>query len=1033
MGNIQTFLFPVQDKRPQLSDEKWANIASTLSDSILGQGPALQRIQELLIDARNQSHSTAPFCTMLFLGPPNMGKTPTCKALAGAIYESEENIFRIDMSSYNSDLYTKKLKSTLKKISQGPGKVVILYDVDMAHKSALELVENVIFGTHKKGKWNFNACVFICTMTTAEHEGLRDVEAILRRSSLQALAEHAVTFQPLHAAFLPGIVEIAWEHTLREVTHGNSVRAAGNERTGIRLTQEDINETIVKLFDPRLGWQDCPKLARHLLDICWERMGISGSNTLLRFRNAPKLSDKDEPNQPEKRKRNEEKEVHMKKQKFETKTGHNSGRDSTAIKSHNPNSNSHNPNSHNPRIKSHNTTTTTTTVHEPSVQATSVGESTAPDSSHDTDRPSERLDISSLIGKPLQLFVPPECVPETARFQRGFAIGGTDLAPVFMRRAEPHSNSVVFELNEFTGEVRRAHIKNGMLTYGRQTDKFEIEKFGNGFAVKYGLQYLGLKPSLKIGIQDTPFEFGLSFNFAPVRQNINIDFYIDGEEYFTKIYDELLNAKHSICIFDWMFSHQTNLIRPQKQPNHELGTLLEMKASEGIKIKILLYNNIESFVPNNHAEVVNRFEGTKNIEVALQSCNLTKISRWSHHQKGVIIDFQRAYIGGLDLADNRWDSPNHHLCEPVKGHYPGQDFRNPFVENMDRNKDPRMPWHDVQIGVDGEAAYDVAINFIQRWNTSSPNLIKFESLPRTSKGNGDTPCQITRSMHSFYCGENYNEKSIRSAFVHAITAAKSFVYIESQYFIDMTQNRPIISAILNRVTRAIEGNEAFTVAIVLPQMPDNGNPQKSDAKLIMHYQHKTIQYLIDQINLKSFKRAKEYINFYSLRNCELSSGGIVTESIYVHAKILISDEICIVGSANLNDRSMNGAKDSEIGAVVYSAEKSKLLLSRLVEEHTGSKQEMGDVCQFFKGTWRSLAKENSAVYVEVFGYGLPDGEPESFELYEQGKNQKPNEAAQTKLHQLRGHLVNFPFQFLRNELQTLNLSQVSLDLTELCL
>jgi hypothetical protein len=91
---------------------------------------------------------------------------------------------------------------------------------------------------------------------------LRDVEAILRRSSLQALAEHAVTFQPLHAAFLPGIVEIAWEHTLREVTHGNSVRVAGNERTGIRLTQEDINETIVKLFDPRLGWQDCPKLAR---------------------------------------------------------------------------------------------------------------------------------------------------------------------------------------------------------------------------------------------------------------------------------------------------------------------------------------------------------------------------------------------------------------------------------------------------------------------------------------------------------------------------------------------------------------------------------------------------------------------------------------------------------------------------------------------------------------------------------------------------------------------------------------------------
>ena len=44
------------------------------------------------------------------------------------------------------------------------------------------------------------------------------------------------------------------------------------------------------------------------------------------------------------------------------------------------------------------------------------------------------------------------------------------------------------------------------------------------------------------------------------------------------------------------------------------------------------------------------------------------------------------------------------------------------------------------------------------------------------------------------------------------------------------------------------------------------------------------------------------INFYSLRTYEEFGVEIETEMIYVHSKILISDDVCIVGSANINDR-----------------------------------------------------------------------------------------------------------------------------------
>jgi phospholipase D1/2 len=60
-------------------------------------------------------------------------------------------------------------------------------------------------------------------------------------------------------------------------------------------------------------------------------------------------------------------------------------------------------------------------------------------------------------------------------------------------------------------------------------------------------------------------------------------------------------------------------------------------------------------------------------------------------------------------------------------------------------------------------------------------------------------------------------------------------------------------------------------------------------------------------------RVEDYIIFCSLRQHALLKGKPVTEMIYVHAKLMIvDDEMVIVGSANINDRSLDGARDSEI-------------------------------------------------------------------------------------------------------------------------
>ena len=70
-------------------------------------------------------------------------------------------------------------------------------------------------------------------------------------------------------------------------------------------------------------------------------------------------------------------------------------------------------------------------------------------------------------------------------------------------------------------------------------------------------------------------------------------------------------------------------------------------------------------------------------------------------------------------------------------------------------------------------------------------------------------------------------------------------------------------------------------------------------------QQATIKFIDRKLNevLKgSIFSSSDYIRFYSLRNWGIIDEYIVTEQIYIHAKLLITDENIIVGSSNINER-----------------------------------------------------------------------------------------------------------------------------------
>ena len=129
---------------------------------------------------------------------------------------------------------------------------------------------------------------------------------------------------------------------------------------------------------------------------------------------------------------------------------------------------------------------------------------------------------------------------------------------------------------------------------------------------------------------------------------------------------------------------------------------------------------------------------------------------------------------------------------------------------------------------------------------------------------------------------------------------------------------------VDRIRTAIEKNDNFYIMVLIPLLPGfTGEVDQSEAtflKVIMHWQYRAIfrhrNSLLRRVSLLT-DHPEKYIKFYSLRGHGKINGIPKTEMIYIHSKLMIIDDTTVIlGSANINDRSMNGDRDSEICILV---------------------------------------------------------------------------------------------------------------------
>ncbi|XP_062953661.1 phospholipase D1 isoform X2 [Cynocephalus volans] len=393
----------------------------------------------------------------------------------------------------------------------------------------------------------------------------------------------------------------------------------------------------------------------------------------------------------------------------------------------------------------------------------------------------------------------------------------------------------------------------------------------------------------------------------------------------------------------------------------------------------------------------------------------------------------------------------------------------PFADFIDRYSTPRMPWHDIASAVHGKAARDVARHFIQRWNFTKIMKPKYRSLsypfllPKSQTtahelryqvpGSVHANVQLLRSAADWSAGIKYHEESIHAAYVHVIENSKHYIYIENQFFISCTGDKVVYNkvgdTITQRILKAHRESQRYRVYVVIPLLPgfegDISTGGGNALQAIMHFNYRTMcrgeNSILGQLKAEIGNQWINYISFCGLRTHAELEGNLVTELIYVHSKLLIADDnTVVIGSANINDRSLLGKRDSEMAVIVQDTEMVpsvmdgeeyqagrfahglrlqcfRVVLGYLSDPSEDIQDPVSD--KFFKEVWVSTAARNATIYDKVFRC-LPNDEVHNLIQLRDFIN-KPILAkedpirAEEELKKIRGFLVQFPFYFLSEE------------------
>jgi ATP-dependent Clp protease ATP-binding subunit ClpB len=259
--------------------EKLLRLDQILHERVVGQDEAVKLVTDAIIRARSGIKDPGrPIGSFIFLGPTGVGKTELAKSLAAALFDTEENMVRIDMTEYQERHSVSRLVGAppgyvgyqeggqlTEAVRRKPYSVVLFDEVEKAHPDVFNVLLQVLDDgrlTDGQGRTvDFRNTVIIMTSNIGSEYLLEDATAHgeikpdARERVMATMRSHfrpeflnrlddIIVFKPLTEQEIERIVELMFADLRSRL---------GERRVTVELCQDARRYIAEQGFDPVYG------------------------------------------------------------------------------------------------------------------------------------------------------------------------------------------------------------------------------------------------------------------------------------------------------------------------------------------------------------------------------------------------------------------------------------------------------------------------------------------------------------------------------------------------------------------------------------------------------------------------------------------------------------------------------------------------------------------------------------------------------------------------------------------------------------
>ncbi|MDU5105443.1 ATP-dependent chaperone ClpB [Clostridium sp.] len=281
--------------------EKLLRLESEIQKRVIGQEEAITAVSNAILRARaGLKDVNKPIGSFIFLGPTGVGKTELAKTLARNLFDSEENIIRIDMSEYMEKHSVSRLVGAppgyvgydeggqlTEAVRRNPYSVILFDEIEKAHEDVFNIFLQILDDgrlTDNKGKTvDFKNTIIIMTSNIGssyllDNKGEDTIDPEIRSEVMNEMklrfkpeflnrVDDIIMFKPLSESGIKKIIEIFLEEISGRLKERN-----------ITIDVTDAAKTIMARegYDPVYGARPLKRYIQNTLENNLARLIIKG-------------------------------------------------------------------------------------------------------------------------------------------------------------------------------------------------------------------------------------------------------------------------------------------------------------------------------------------------------------------------------------------------------------------------------------------------------------------------------------------------------------------------------------------------------------------------------------------------------------------------------------------------------------------------------------------------------------------------------------------------------------------------------------